>query len=55
MDLFDKIEEGVEFAEDENIPIPRMKSGQYPILTDSQNWGNGKILLDVGIYAGSTE
>ena len=37
------------------IPQYQGESGQYFILTDPQNWRDGKILLAVVIYAGYTE
>ena len=36
-------------------PNPRVKSGQCEILTDSQNWRNGKILWAVGRNTGWPE
>ena len=52
VDLFGKIEEGLEFAEAENNPIPGGGGGQYCLSTDAQNCRNGKILWEVGIHAG---
>ena len=44
VDLFEQIEEGVEFAEAANTPILRGESGQHRLPADHQNKRDGKIL-----------
>ena len=55
VDLYEKIEEGVEFIEAANNPNPRRESGQHRLPADPQDRREEKILWTVGRHAVWTE